>query len=146
MKKIKHVGVYGLIIKENKILLIKKNGGPYDGKYDLPGGTIEFNESIEDALVRELKEEVGIDITEYKLYDVISTNIEWYYKDELEQIKHIAILYIINDFKNKIKEDVEITYINDDSKGAYFYDLNNIKKEELSKIVEIALKKLNYLK
>ena len=146
MKKIKHVGVYGLIIKENKILLIKKNGGPYDGKYDLPGGTIEFEESIEEALIRELKEEVGIDIIEYNLYDVISTNIEWYYKDELEQIKHIAILYIINDFKNKIKEDVEITYINDDSKGAYFYDLNNIKKEELSKIVEIALKKLNYLK
>lgn len=146
MKKIKHIGVYGLIIKNNKMLLIKKNGGPYDGKYDLPGGTIEFEESIEEALIRELKEEVGIDIIEYNLYDVISTNIEWYYKDELQEIKHIAILYIINDFKNEIKEYVEITYINDDSKGAYFYDLNNIKKEELSKIVEIALKKLNYLK
>lgn len=146
MNKIKHIGVYGLIIKDNKILLIKKNGGPYDGKYDLPGGTIEFEESIEDALVRELNEEVGIDITDYKLYDVISTNIEWYHKDELQQIKHIAILYIINDFKNEIKEYVEITDINDDSKGTIFYDLNNIKKEDLSKIVEIALKKLNYLK
>ena len=32
MKKIKHLGSYGLILKDNKILLIKKVGGPYDGK------------------------------------------------------------------------------------------------------------------
>ena len=37
-----HLGSYGVIIRDNKILLIKKNGGPYDGKLDLPGGTIDF--------------------------------------------------------------------------------------------------------
>lgn len=42
MKKYKHLGVYGLIIKNDNILLIKKYGGPYDGKLDLPGGAIEF--------------------------------------------------------------------------------------------------------
>ena len=40
MKEIKHVGAYGLIVKDDKIVLIKKVGGPYDGKLDLPGGTI----------------------------------------------------------------------------------------------------------
>ncbi len=33
-----HIGVYGLITENDQILLIKKVGGPYDGKLDLPGG------------------------------------------------------------------------------------------------------------
>ena len=40
MKEFKQLGAYGLIIKDGKILLIKKFGGPYDSKLDLPGGTI----------------------------------------------------------------------------------------------------------
>ena len=59
-KKYKQLGAYGLLINDDKILLIKKNGGPYDGKLDLPGGTIEFSETPTDALKRELQEEVGI--------------------------------------------------------------------------------------
>ena len=39
MKEYKQYGVYGLIIKDGKILLIKKFGGPHDKKLDLPGGT-----------------------------------------------------------------------------------------------------------
>lgn len=144
MKQIKHIGVYGLIIQQGKILLIKKNGGPYDGKLDLPGGTIEFSEDIEDALIRELKEEVGIDITNYKLYDVISSNIQWLHKQEIEEIKHIAILYSIYDFKNDIKSNIEITDINDDSMGANFYDIKLLKKDELSLIAFKSLEKLGY--
>ena len=144
MKQIKYIGVYGLIIKENKILLIKKNGGPYDGKLDLPGGKIEFNESIEDALKRELQEEVGIEITDYKLFDVVSTNIKWDHKNELLETKHIAILYIINEFKNDIKDTIEITDINDDSMGAEYYDISKLKKEQLSNIALLALEKLGY--
>jgi ADP-ribose pyrophosphatase YjhB (NUDIX family) len=145
MKEIKHIGTYGLVIKDNKILLIKKKGGPYDGKLDLPGGTIEFEESIEDALKRELLEEVGIEILDYNLFDVISTNIKWTYKDELVETKHIAILYLIKDYKNDIKENVEITEINDDSMGAEYFDIDKLTKEQLSNIAVIALQKLRFM-
>lgn len=144
MKQLKYIGTYGLIIKENKILLIKKNGGPYDGKLDLPGGSIEFNEKIEEALIRELDEEVGIEITDYKLFDVVTTNIKWIHKNEELETKHIAILYIINEFKNDIKENVEITDINDDSMGAEYYDISKLEKEQLSNIALLALEKLGY--
>ena len=144
MKQIKHIGVYGLIIRDHKILLIKKNGGPYDGKLDLPGGTIEFNETIETALVRELQEEVGVEITNYKLFDVVTTNIIWNHKNELLETKHIAILYLINDYKNDIKNNIEITEINDDSMGAEYLDIIKLKKEQLSNIAFLALEKLNY--
>lgn len=53
MKEFKHFGCYELIIQNAQILLIKKNGGPYDGKLDLPGGTILFCERPEDAFKRE---------------------------------------------------------------------------------------------
>lgn len=144
MKQIKHIGAYGLIIKDNKILLIKKKGGPYDCKLDLPGGTIEFEEAIEDALKREILEEVGIEILDYNLFDVVSTNIKWIYKDELVETKHIAVLYLINDYKNDIKESIEITEINDDSMGAEYFDINKLTKEQISNIALIALQKLNY--
>lgn len=52
MKEHKHLGVYALIIKDDKILLIKKNGGPYHNQLDLPGGTIEFGETPEQTLKR----------------------------------------------------------------------------------------------
>jgi len=144
MKQIKHIGVYGLLIKDNKILLIKKKGGPYDGKLDLPGGSIEFEEEIENALIREFQEEVGIEITKYTLFDVVSTNIKWNHKNELLETKHIAILYLINDYKNDIKNNIEITEINDDSMGAEYLDIIKLKKEQLSNIAFLALEKLNY--
>ena len=55
IKEYKQLGSYGLLIKNNKILLIKKNGGPYDGKLDLPEGTIAFNEKPNTALIWEFK-------------------------------------------------------------------------------------------
>lgn len=54
-----HFGVYGSIVKDNKILLIKKARGPYTGLYDLPGGSQEHGENYLDTLKREIEEETG---------------------------------------------------------------------------------------
>lgn len=83
MKEYKQLGAYALILKDDKILLIKKKTGPYDGKLDLPGGTIEFGERPEEALKRELKEEVGIDVIAYELFDTEINNLKILEKDNL---------------------------------------------------------------
>lgn len=44
------------------ILLIKRKNEPYKGCWALPGGYMEINETLEDAVKREVKEETGIDI------------------------------------------------------------------------------------
>ena len=144
MKEFKHLGAYGLIIKENKILLIKKNGGPYDGKLDLPGGTIEFGERPEEALRRELEEEAGIKVKEVCLIDTDSVNFEWKYQKEniIMKVHHIGIFYKVISYEGNIKQKLEITEINDDSKGAEFYDIDSLSKENLSQIAVLELEKL----
>lgn len=56
--------VAGIIIKDGKILLMRriKNGEEY---YVLPGGSVEEGESVEDALKREIKEELSLNVLKY---------------------------------------------------------------------------------
>ena len=145
MKKIKHLGAYGLVIDGDKILLINKVGGPYDGKLDLPGGTIEFGETPEGTLIREFKEEVGIDILDYELFDGNSTIVRWKHKGEDEEIHHIGFFYKVKKYKNEIKSNVDIDNINDDSNGARFYNIEKLNKKDLSSIAILELERLKTL-
>lgn len=55
--------VHLILIKDNKILLQKRKGSKlWPGYYALPAGHIDDNENQYDALVREAKEELGIEI------------------------------------------------------------------------------------
>lgn len=140
----KHIGVYGLIIKNDSILLIKKKTGPYDGKLDLPGGGFEFGERPEETLKREIKEETGLDVKEYKLFDVDSVRVNWVWDDKKVRGHHIGIFYIIKSYDNDIQKEVEITDQNDDSLGADFYKINELTKDDLSLIAIMELEKLGY--
>ena len=145
MKEYKQLGAYGLIIENEKILLIKKACGPYASKLDLPGGTIEFCESPSDALKRELKEEVGIELEEYQLYDADSVTFEWQFKEDvLIKVHHTGIFYKVLRYKNEIKKQIEIDEVNDDSFGAEFYDIKTLRKDNLSAIAILELEKLGY--
>ena len=121
---------------------VNKNNKNY--KLDLPGGTIEFNEKPVETLKRELKEETGIDIKKYNLYDTDSISFEWKHNNDLVKVHHIGIFYKINEYKGEIKKNQIINEINDDSKGAEFYKISELKKENLSEIVILILNKLGY--
>ena len=60
------ISVQLLLEEDNNILLMKrKNTGYEDGKYCLPGGHVEAHEEIRKALIREIKEEIGIDYVDF---------------------------------------------------------------------------------
>ncbi len=145
IKEYKQFGAYAILIKNKRILLIKKHGGTYDGKLDLPGGTIEFGERPEEALKRELKEETGIKVMDYKLFDADSVSFDWQYKEDvLVKVHHTGIFYQVFNYENDIKKEVKIDDVNDDSLGAEYYDISKLNKKELSKIATLELEKLGY--
>lgn len=53
---------------DNKIILIKRSREPGKGKWDLPGGFVDPKENAEDALKREMEEELKINIGEIKYF------------------------------------------------------------------------------
>lgn len=136
-----HVGAYGVIIQEDKIVLIRKARGGYKGKLDLPGGGIEHTEMPSEALKRELMEEAGVEVFSYSLFDVTSVNIKWEMKTNLwEDLYHIGILYETKINGNDLKMDADGL----DSEGANWYEIDNLSKEELSPFAIYALEKLGY--
>ena len=66
------VGVGAVIVHEGKILLEKRKSAPGKGKWSIPGGLVELGESIQQAVVREVKEETGLEVEEPRLIDVVS--------------------------------------------------------------------------
>ena len=144
MRQSKHTGAYGLIVKDEQIVLIKKVGGPYSGKLDLPGGTIEWGEKPEESLIRELNEEVGINVVGYELFDANSVIAEWTHNEEIEYVHHLGIFYKINEYENEIVENIDIDEQNDDSLGAKYYKISELKKSELSSIANLELEKMGY--
>ena len=57
-----HFGVYGICFENGKLLCIEKTRGPYQHRFDLPGGSQELGEGLTETLEREVLEE-----TVYKL-------------------------------------------------------------------------------
>src|ERR1044072_6451324 len=67
------VSVDAVIITDHKVLLIKRGADPFKGKWALPGGYVEWNESTEDAVVREVGEETGLTADHCDLIRVYSS-------------------------------------------------------------------------
>jgi len=62
----------GILIRNNKAFLMLR-----DGQYFVPGGTVNFGETAEMAIIREFKEEIGVDITCQRLIRVEEFFTEW---------------------------------------------------------------------
>ena len=66
------LGVGAIILEGDKILLEKRKNMPSKGKWSVPGGLVELGESVENAVVREVKEETGLDVYAPRLVDVVT--------------------------------------------------------------------------
>lgn len=87
------VGVGAVIIKDCSIALIKRGNEPSRGKWTIPGGLVELAESPEQAVIRETKEEVGLDVENPELIDVVS-NVDY---DEAGKVKYhyVIVNYLV---------------------------------------------------
>jgi 8-oxo-dGTP diphosphatase len=83
--------VSGVIISDNKILLVqnKDENGYY--LWSLPGGVVEDGESLEDALFREIYEEVGLKVKEKQLIYIHESFIPEYSAQSLVTVFQVTV-------------------------------------------------------
>ncbi|MFZ4648039.1 MAG: NUDIX domain-containing protein [Patescibacteria group bacterium] len=134
-----HVGVYGILINESRILLIKKSRGAYKGMLDLPGGGIEFGEKIEEALKREFIEETGIRLDNYSFLG----NQEYFREytnesGEPRKLHHLGLYYKVSAPLQDVKNGPD----GQDSLGAVFIEIAKLYQTEITPIAKSAIETL----
>lgn len=92
------VGVGALIHRGGKILLIKRRFEPNKGRWSLPGGLVERGERVEEAALREVKEELGIRVVLEGLMGIANEIIQ----DENGLVKYH---YVLVDFLARPKSE-----------------------------------------
>lgn len=103
-----------IIEKEGEILLIKRGNKPFKGMWALPGGFVGWNETVEEALIRETKEETNLTVTSYKLIGVYSKP-----QRHPQQVINIA-------FAAKTRGKV---HVGDDALELKFFPINKIPQK-----------------
>lgn len=104
---LRHVVVDSLVIKNNKILLVKRAPQSVSGnKYALPGGFLNRNETIKQAVLREIKEETGYQATIINLLTVIDNP-----RRQGEDRQNISFVFIAAPQNKITSHDHEVTEI-----------------------------------
>lgn len=64
------VGVGAVIVDGEKVLLIRRGTPPLKGEWSLPGGALELGETLEAGIIREVKEETGLEVKPLAVVEV----------------------------------------------------------------------------
>ena len=118
--------VAAIIKKDNKILATQRGYGEFEGLWEFPGGKIEDGETKEEALVREIKEELNADI----LVEKFALDLEWQYPN--------FYLYM-SCFECVLESDIELL----EHMGARWLSLDEIDSVEW---IQADIKAVNYIK
>ncbi|MBL7160446.1 MAG: NUDIX hydrolase [Candidatus Aenigmarchaeota archaeon] len=86
-----------IIVKDGKVLMVKASRGILPGTWDLPGGFINYGESPEESLIREVKEEIGLKVQPQKLFWMGTENINGFY--------FMVFIYLCEIVEGEIKPD-----------------------------------------
>ena len=58
-----YLAVSAAIFRDGRVLIVRRGRPPAHGLYTLPGGGVELGETLEEAIIREVREETGLAIT-----------------------------------------------------------------------------------
>ena len=118
--------VAAIIKKDNKILATQRGYGEFEGLWEFQGGKIEEGETKEEALVREIKEELNADI----IVEKFALDLEWQYPN--------FYLYM-SCFECVLESDIELL----EHMGARWLSLDEIDSVEW---IQADIKAVNYIK
>ncbi len=130
-------GAAAIIVNEKGQILLQSRSD--NDKWGLPGGCQELGERFEDTIIREVKEETNLDITEdnLELIAVVSGDSRRNEYPNGDVVINNTILYSVKNYSGTLKW-------NDESKTMEFFDLDNLPiNQNDSDLIEIYKKTLN---
>ena len=129
-----HRSVGAIIKKNSKILMIDRAYFPFG--WACPAGHIDDDETPEQALIREVKEETSLDIKTYKL--LIHEFVSW--NECVQGVKgHDWYVYEVGEWQGKVMQNKR------EEKAVGWFNRHQIKKLELEEIWQYWFKKLKIL-
>lgn len=130
-------GAAAIIVNENGQILLQSRAD--NDRWGLPGGCQELGERFEDTVIREVKEETNLDITEdnLELIAIVSGNSRRNEYPNGDVVINNTALYCVKNYSGDIKWDSE-------SKDMKFFDLDNLPMNQNDPdLIEIYKRSLN---
>jgi ADP-ribose pyrophosphatase len=126
-------GVYGIIAGGNRLLVVKKNGGPYNKRYDLPGGKLGHGESLVKAVKRAVNEETGLEVLDVEQLGTVNFRYPWK-QQHFEWNEHVCVFYRIDEYSGIPNTDVS-QFIGQNPRGTQWIEVENLNLENSSPLV-----------
>ena len=123
------IAVGAVIFKQNKVLLVKRKNPPAQGMWAIPGGKVQWGETLKQALRREIKEELNIDIEPGRLIKVI----EFVPKQENARFHYIILDYLATITGGEPKAG-------DDALAVKWFDRKELKNSPVTESTRTLLK------
>ena len=105
--------VGGLAWRDDQLLLVRRGHGPAAGEWSIPGGHVEYGESLPEALVREFSEETGLDV-------VVDELVGW--AEQIDPAAHLVIF----DFAVTVLDDDQIAVAGSDAAEVRWVDVGEL--------------------
>lgn len=106
------VSTGGVLLRDNEVLLVQVNDGTNKGLWMIPGGVVEVGESLEEAVVREMREETGLILAPKRIVGI---------RNGVKQVRENkeGSIYVVFEMKF-ISETDQVIDSNEISNIAYF--------------------------
>ncbi|MEZ0290795.1 MAG: NUDIX hydrolase [Sulfolobales archaeon] len=133
--KVIKVGVGAVVLRDDKILLIKRRNFPDPELWSIPGGYVKFGETIFEAVKRELYEETGLVGEPIGIIDIH----EYFIRDSKNDVDEH---YIIFDVLISVKEDLGMARASSDAREVLVLPLREAINLDLTEPVRKLVNKL----
>ena len=85
------VGVGAVIVRDGRVLVVRRRFEPLAGRWSLPGGTLELGETLEAGVAREMREETGLDVE-------VGPVIEVFDRILLDEARRVRYHFVLVDY------------------------------------------------
>ena len=129
-EQIQKISTKAIFYQDGKILFVRD----YKGKWELPGGRIEFGETPENALKRECEEELGL--KDIKIGDIIDA---WSFELKSENTEKQFILLTYECFTDNL--EIKLNHLNNEQSEYSWFSLDDIQNLEMRDGYKKSIKK-----